>query len=348
MVGLGYAASALHLPALRAHPALDLVGGADPDPARRAAWEAAGAGVAYPSLDALLEEARPDVVVVASPPHTHAELCVRALEAGAHVMCEKPFVENVRQADDVLAVADRTRRSVAVNHEFRYMPIFSAVRKAVGQTGVGRAVFMSCVQLMDLAPWEEGVPWRAAMERRSLFEGGVHLVDLLQSVAGRAPARVSGQASAGLDPARESDAIHLVTLDYGEGLLAQLTINRLCKAGTRYVDLRVDCEDASLRASYGGRAFVRMGFKRAERAGIRVDFGREGLAWAERGTRRRVLARNPRRATAKATAALYRDTLAAWQQGADPPTSGHLARQTLAVVDAAYRSSGTGAVPPPA
>jgi predicted dehydrogenase len=91
---------------------------------------------------------------------------------------------------------------------------------------------------------------------------------------------------------------------------------------------------------------VRLGFKRAERAGIRVDFGREGLAWAERGTRRQVLARNPRHATARATTALYAATMEAWRRGAQAPTDGQRVRDTLSVVDAAYRSSETGAGTP--
>src|SRR5205807_4246396 len=135
------------------------------------------------------------------------------------------------------------------------------------------------------------------MPDRALFEGGVHLVDLLQMVVGRPPVSVFSAASSGLDQRRNADAIHLVTLDYGEGLLGQITIDRLCPAGTRYVDLRVDCESSSIRSSFGGRAFVQIGVKRAQRPGLRVDFGPEGLAWIERGLHRQVLSRNRRHAT---------------------------------------------------
>jgi predicted dehydrogenase len=344
-VGLGYATTNLHLPALRKLPAsieVALVGGADTDATRRAQWAGLGAGPAYPSLDALLEDARPDVIVVATPPDSHARFCVKALEAGAKVVCEKPFVETLSQADEVLAAAARTGHAVAVNHEFRYMPIFSVLPQTVDKPGVGRPVFLSCVQFMDLAPWEEPVAWRAAMPHRSLFEGGVHLVDLMHMVVGRLPRTVSAHVSAGLDPARHADAIHLLTLDYEDGLLGQIIIDRLCKAGTRYLDLRVDCEEASVRASYGGRAFIQVGVKRAERPGVRFDFGPEGLAWKEQGLRRRVLARNPRRAAAQATAALYSDVLRAWQRGMEPPTAASVARQTLQIIEAAYRSAEEG------
>lgn len=338
-VGLGFAAEWLHRPAVRALPAAQIVGGTDLDPARRAAWQALEPSPVFDDVHAMLEATTPDVVVVSTPPGAHAAGCIAAVEAGAHVICEKPFVETLAQADEVLAAAARTSRRIAVNQEFRYMPIFRSVGAAIGTAGVGAPVFLHCTQFMDLPPWDEAVPWRAAMPHRSLFEGGVHLVDLFHMLAGRLPTSVFAATSSGLDPARVADAIHLVTLDYGDGLLGQITVDRLCRAGTRYVDLRVDCEEASLRASFGGRAFVQLGVKRAQRPGLRVEFGPEGLAWSERGLRRRTLARNPRRATQAATAALYRDATGAFGRGVDPPTSGTVARETLRIIEASYRSA---------
>jgi predicted dehydrogenase len=222
------------------------------------------------------------------------------------------------------------------------MPIFAATAQRVGSRGTGRPLFVHCTQFMDLPPWEEPVPWRAAMPDRALFEGGVHLVDLLHLVVGRQPTAVFAAMSSGLDPSRRADAVDLVTLDYGDGLLAQIVMNRLSKSGTRYVDLRVDCEHVSLRSSYGGRAFVRIGMKRAERAGLRLDFGLEGLAWEERGERRTVIARNARGATVRATRALYDALMASVRAGDPPPTDAHVARDTLRVIEAAYRSARTG------
>lgn len=340
-VGLGFAAEWLHLPAVRAVGGSEIVGGVDLEPGRRAAWSQATSAPTYDRLDALLEQ-HPDVVVVSTPPSSHASACIAALDAGAHVVCEKPFVETTAQADAVLEAAARNGRQLAVNHEFRYMPIFRSVREAVRRPHVGELVFLHCTQFMDLAPWDEQVPWRAAMPDRSLFEGGVHLVDLLHMLAGRQPRTVFAATSSGRDPARVADAIHVVTLDYGDGLLGQITIDRLCRSGTRYVDLRVDCEQASLRASYGGRALLQVGVKRAQRPGVRFEFGPEGLAWLEQGQRRRTLGRNPRRATQLATQALYRDAIDAFRRDVAPPTSGAVARETLQVIEASYRSARSG------
>jgi predicted dehydrogenase len=194
---------------------------------------------------------------------------------------------------------------------------------------------------MDLAPWDEPVAWRAAMPNRTLFEGGVHLVDLLVWLHGELPQAVYARRSSGLS-GRDADAIHLVTFEFSEGRLAQLTIDRLCRAGTRYVEIRADCEGASLRASHGGRAVVQAGIKRAERPGVRVDFAPGGLAWAEQGLRRRTLARNPRDDGVFGTAELLRKVVRAVRDGREPPSSGREARDVLAVIEAAYESAATG------
>jgi predicted dehydrogenase len=242
----------------------------------------------------------------------------------------------------VLEAAAAAKRSVAVNHEFREKPIFRAVREAIGTPAAGRLVFCQLWQLMDLAPWDEIVPWRAAMRDRALVEGGVHLVDLLLTMFGTVPEAVYARRSSGRRADQAADAINLVTLEFPDGLLGQITIDRLCPAATRYVELRADCEHVSLRASEGGRAVLQLGMKRAERPGGRIDFGLGGLAWSERGVRRRAIARNPRNPAVFATAELLRSVVAAIEDGREPPSSGREARDVMAVIDAAYQSASTG------
>lgn len=341
-VGLGRAARLYHLPALGSVPGAAAVGGTDPDGAQRASWERATGLPTFTSLAELLERARPDVVVVATPPDFHAEACVEALAAGAHVVCEKPFMPSVAEADRVIAAAEAAGRQVAVNHQFREMPVFRAVRDAVHAGTEGRLAFCQVWQLMSLAPWEEPTAWRAGMARRTLLEGGVHLVDLLLTIFGELPAAVYARHSSGFHEDPEADAVQLLTLEFSGGRLGQVTIDRLCRGGTRYLDVRADCERASLRASLGGRAYLQLGIKRAERPGLRLDLGLGGVAWWERGPRRTVLARNPRDVTRDATANLLRLVAPALRANREPPSSAREARNVIAVIEAAYRSAETG------
>lgn len=340
--GLGRATQVFHLPALRRVPGVEVVGGFDTAPERCDAWREHG-HKAFASIEELLTDGRPDVVVVATPPDSHADLCVRALEGGAHVICEKPFAMTVEEADRVLAAADDAGRRVAVNLEFREKPIFKAVKERVEGGGDGRLVFAQIWQLMEMAPWQETTQWRTRMSHRTLLEGGVHLVDLLLQLYGERPEAVYARRSAGFHGQADADPIHLVLLEFSGGRLAQLTIDRLCQAGTSYMELRADCEAASLRASLGGRAAVQIGKKRAQAAGVRLDLGLGGLAWIERGQRRQTLARASRNAGVEATAALLGRIVAALRAGEEPPSSGREARDGLVVIEAAYESAETGA-----
>lgn len=342
-VGLGRAARLYHLPAVTALDGAQPVGGFDPSGQQRASWARETGIQAFESLEQLLESGRPDVVVVATPPSTHADLCVQVLEAGAHVICEKPFVTSGAEGDRVLAAAAAAGRQVAVNHQFREKPIFSAVRDAIRSGDYGRLAFCQLWQLMNLAPWDEPTEWRAGMSHRTLLEGGVHLVDLMLVLFGELPEAVSASHSAGFHADPDADAVQLVTLEFGGGRLGQITIDRLCQGGTRYFEVRAECERASLRASLGGRALAQIGVKRAERPGIRLDFGLGGLAWAEQGTRRTILARSPREQDAWATTVLFRQIADALRRDAEPPSSGREARDTIAVIDAAYESAARGA-----
>lgn len=339
--GLGWAARGFHLPALREVPRVEVVGGFDTSPEQRASWERETGRPAYESLEELLERGRPELLSIATPPGAHYELLLQALEAGLHVFCEKPFVETLAQADRVLEEADRRGLKIAVNHEFREKPIFRAIRDTIVSGEVGRLVFCQIWQLMDLPPWKEPVPWRAAMPNRTLFEGGVHLVDLLLTYFDEVPRAVYARHSSGLHD-RDADAIHLVTFEFSENRLAQLVIDRLCPAGIRYAEVRADCERASLRASHGGRALAQIGKKRAERTGVRVELTTGGLAWMEQGLRRRTLARDPRNSGLYGTRRLLERVLEAIEAGREPPASGHEARDVLAVIEAAYRSAATG------
>jgi predicted dehydrogenase len=87
---------------------------------------------------------------------------------------------------------------------------------------------------------------------------------------------------------------------------------------------------------------LELGKKRAASAGIRLQLAPGGIAWEERGLRRRTLARDPRRPELAGTEALLRKLIAAIESGADPPSSGREAIATLAVIEAAYRAASSG------
>ena len=156
------------------------------------------------------------------------------------------------------------------------------------------------------------------------------------------PEAVYARHSAGLDPERSADAIHLVTIEFPGPALGPDHDRPAVQSRDPLLELRADCEHASLRASHGGRVLFQAGMKRAERPGLRLAYGLGGTAWIERGPRRKTIARSPRNVGVKATGALFRKIAAALEAGREPPSSAREARDVLRVIEAAYRSAATG------
>lgn len=342
VAGLGGVVDGLHLPALRRLPEVELAGGFDSSPEARARWAENTDTPVWASFDGMLSDARPELTIIATPPDSHAELAVEALAAGCHVLCEKPLAWTVADADRIVEAADRARRGVAVNHHLRTTPAFAAVKRAIGGDETGRLVFAQVWQLTDMPPWRDPRAWASARADRGLIEAGVHAIDLISFLFGESALAVTARLGSGLDGSPEGDAISLLSLEFSGGRMAQLTSSTLCPAGARHLDLRADCELESLRASTGGRALIKIGKKRAQRAGLKLELGLGGSAWAERGLRRRTLARSPRSPERSATRALIARTIDAFDRGADPPCGAREARDVLRVAEAAYESAASG------
>jgi predicted dehydrogenase len=340
--GLGTATRSLHLPAIGRIGVASAVGGCDPSEEQRRRFGRETGLPTFETVEELLAGCNPEVLVVASPPDSHPEICVKGLRADVHVLCEKPLAVSVAEADQVLAEAERARRMLAVHHGLREQPIFQALRNRIGSDRVGEMVFCQVWQLTGLAPWQEPTGWRAAAPDQALLEAGIHLVDLLLVLFGERPEAVYARRSAGTHSDGEADAVSLLMLEFAGGRLGQLTIDRLCRGGDRYAEVRADCEHASLRASWGGRATLELGKKRARRGGIRAEIAPGGIAWEERGLRRRTIARDPRHPEVAGTAELLRGLIDAIESGHEPPSSGREARATLQVIEAAYRSARSG------
>lgn len=81
-----------------------------------------GIAAAMDDYDAMLEEASPDLVTIASPPYLHREMALKAADRGIHVLCEKPLALNASEAKEMVLGAREKGIVNAVCHEFRYYP----------------------------------------------------------------------------------------------------------------------------------------------------------------------------------------------------------------------------------
>ena len=80
-----------------------------------------------------------DIIYIATPPFLHYEQAKQALEAGKHVICEKPLALTVEQADELIAIARRSDRLLVANLMQRYNPLFDIVAQLIEQQAARRA-----------------------------------------------------------------------------------------------------------------------------------------------------------------------------------------------------------------
>jgi len=341
IIGLGSAGLGLHLPAVAGLPSVTVVGACDLDARCRERAARRWKIPTFAEPDEMLARADPEVVIVATPPPSHAAYCLRALAAGAHVICEKPFVASLDEADQVIAAAAAAHRHVAVNHEFREMPIFRALIDQIGGGAAGVLRFVQAWQLMNRPPWTEA-GWRGQMSERTLFEAGVHLIDLIIALFGEMPVSVQASMSGGPRHGANRDAIVLATLFFSGNRMAQVTQNRLCQGSAQYFEVRADTDGASFRASFGGRARLSAGLVRSKIPHLRFEYGSAGLAWREDGHRRTTLAHNPGNPNMVATREVLKNAFAAFATNTPPHSSAEQARDVLEVVAGCYLSAAEG------
>ena len=140
LVGYGFAGQTFHAPVLSAVPGLQLAGVASSQPDKVLAdWPEAAV---HPEVDALLA-ARPDIelVVVATPNEAHFPVAKAALEAGRHVVVDKPFVLDARQARELAELARAKGKIISVYQNRRFDSDFLTLKQVLAEGQVGRPVF---------------------------------------------------------------------------------------------------------------------------------------------------------------------------------------------------------------
>ena len=148
MIRIGILGAARIAPAALIEPAAEIpevavVAVAARDPGRARAFAAEhGIPHAAENYAALIARHDVDLVYVALTPVGHAEWSIRALEAGKHVLCEKPLAMNAREAETMVAAAERTGRHMIEAFHYRFHPLFGRVLEIVrgGQLGAVRAI----------------------------------------------------------------------------------------------------------------------------------------------------------------------------------------------------------------
>jgi UDP-N-acetylglucosamine 3-dehydrogenase len=278
------------------------------DPARAEACNRRyrGSG-AFGSYEAALASPEIDVVLVATPPASHLEWTLRALERGKHVIVEKPPFLHSSDFDAVREAAERAGRQVMVAENYFYKPLARALREvlATGAVGEPRVLSINALKEQRTGDWrdEPGLAGGGA-----LFEGGIHWVSFMAHL-GLPVVSVQGYRPAGPGPERTVVAV----FQYAGGMV-----------GSLYYSWEIPSPLRGLRLSalYGTEGTV--------------TFESNGLLVMVRGRRKRI--RIPEPTDLLGYRAMFRDFFRAIRGGTEPEFGLDRARFDLELVEALYRS----------
>ena len=187
IVGAGFIGAVHARSARLAGAGLTGVAASSPQRSRDAALRL-GAERAYSSAEALVTADDVDVVHICSPNATHAPLAALALEAGKHVVCEKPLATASAQADALVAGAARAGRVATVPFVYRFHPVVREARARVRSGSLGPVRLITGGYLQDWLASPEDDNWRVDASQggpsRAFADIGSHWCDLVEFISG--------------------------------------------------------------------------------------------------------------------------------------------------------------------
>ncbi len=211
VIGAGLIAQRAHLPAYAAAEDAELaaiasghretaaaVAGQFGNPRVLDSWDAA---VADPDIDA---------IDICTPNSLHATIAIAAAKAGKHVLVEKPMATSLAEADAMIAAARKAGVLLAVAHNLRFVPIYSAIHQLLADGAIGR-IFSARGFFMHAGPdefWGATSDWfwrEGEAGGGSLLDMGIHMIDLLRWMVGRPVQEVSAMTARVLKPTYADD-----------------------------------------------------------------------------------------------------------------------------------------------
>ena len=265
LVGLGKIARDQHLPAIAATPGIELVAIAS----RNAALD----GIAcYASLDELLAK-MPDIDAVAlcTPPQVRRAQAAAALEAGKHVLLEKPPGATVSEIAPLVAEADRTGKTLFATWHSRFAPAVEPARAFLAEHAP-RSVAIEWKE--DVRVWHPGQDWIWEPGGLGVFDPGINALSILTRIL---PYQVFLTKAELYFPANRAAPI-AADLDFSDALgLAVRAEFDFRQTGPQTWDIRVETDAGVLTLSSGGAQLVHDGrpliaASEAEYAGIYRHF----------------------------------------------------------------------------
>jgi len=187
------------------------------------------AGLRYPHLKLcsdysdVLNDPEIDAVAIATPVRTHFEIAYAALQAGKHVLVEKPMTETVEQAKILIDEASRKNLTLMVDHTFIYTGAVKKIKGLVDSGDLGKIFYYDSTRInLGLFQHDVNVIWDLA----------VHDISILDFIHGERATLVSATGASHVPGSPEN--IGYITLNFDSGAIAHINVNWLSPVKLRH------------------------------------------------------------------------------------------------------------------
>ena len=287
--------------------------------------------VARTDYAAALAEVKPDLVLIAAPPALHRPMSVAAMDAGAWVLCEKPFCGSLAELDEIEAAEKRTGRYAACVFQMRFASSTAHLRRIADEGQLGRPLVAVCNTLWFRDAAYYAVPWRGtwASELGGPTMGlGIHAMDHLLHLLGD---WTEVQAMiATLDRAIEVEDVSMALVRFANGACASVINSALSPRQETYIRLDYQKATVELTHLYG---YTRDSWRFTLAPHAQEEGNLLAQAWQSFPT------------DVGSTHAAQLDALVAnMDTSTRPLTSGAEARRTIEFLTALYKSAFTGEI----
>jgi predicted dehydrogenase len=223
IIGCGGIVNYAALPTYRKHN-LNIVGCYD---VRREAAEKTAAEFDIPRVYGTLEEALDDPKVeiceISVPPWAQLDIACQAIDAGKHLLCQKPLSDTLSHAAEIVRVAREKGVKLAVNQQLRWGQGLRAAKTLIRKGWIGRPTDAS-IQVSVNTPWDMW-PWLAAQPRLEILFHSIHYLDAIRSLFGDPEYITSRHTRYPLQGVVKGETKTITILDYADDMQAMVADN---------------------------------------------------------------------------------------------------------------------------
>jgi predicted dehydrogenase len=287
----------------------------------------------YEDYHRMLAEQKPDIVTIATESGKHCAIALDCLNAGCHVICEKPMALSTQDADAMIATAQKTGKKLAVCFQNRFNTPVQKLRNALEAGRFGRILHgMVQIRWNRNGAYYAEAPWRGTWEQ----DGGVlmnqctHGIDLLQWMMGEDAVRVQAQTRRFLRPI-EAEDFGAAIVEFKNGSIGIIEGSADIYPTNLNETLSIFGEKGS--AVIGGLAVNKLETWRFADADVVGDTEKKTLNPGEK---------DPPTVYGFGHSAFFKDFIEALDTGREPLVSGERGKKALEIILAMYKSQKTG------